>query len=158
MAIQLETSFPRLILRLLGIYRGERFTLGTEIQPVSLVDADISIPATVSPVILGTPATAGDLVAPVANFVLADTGELTAGDWNFTVQLGTNDANNYEIQRRNSTNTANVWAMRLRVDIGSGPVLLPLKATMLTNERLRVQIMSVGTAGTVHRANIFSSL
>src|SRR5437879_1036974 len=60
----------------------DAFLLSNVVTPVSIVDADISIPAQLTTFLLDVPFTAGELLAPVANTVLADTLAQPAGNYN----------------------------------------------------------------------------
>lgn len=153
-----STSF-RTVLRRLGVtpFPREPFELARTVVPVSLVDSDIILSATLLPV-LGTPASAGELTAPAANTILADSGPLNAGNYAILWWVSANDPNAFRLQRRNAGNTADVWAYRMQVgtSVFSAPALI--HAEVQQNERFRILNVATGTAGTVYHAVLWATL
>lgn len=157
-----ETAFQTL-LNDLGLRRSTPFTVEDIIRPVYIVGSSITLEANVSTPAFGTPASEGRLTAPAINTVLADTGELTEGTWDFLVLISFSSAvlMNVDIQHRNSGNTANVWAHSVMLGGASGDVLnyqFSLGKTVAGSERLRVLNLIAGEAGRFFQATIFSRL
>lgn len=130
------------------------------VQPVSIVDTDVPLTTVTSSQLLATPFTAGPLVAPAINTVLADTGAQTAGNYLLKILIEVFDtaAGNTEtaLQRRNAANAANIWEQEF---YGCGTVngMLPnhinldLRVTLDANERIRViNTLAAGAGGRYH--------
>ena len=141
----------------------EAFLLSNIVQPVSIVDADISIPAISTSQLLDTPFTAGVLVAPAINTVLADTGPQVAGNYSIEVMLNFQDGaavQQVALQRRDSTNAVNIWQ---QVFFGTGNaagnagvlVLQNFRVVLQANERIRIINLVAGGAGSLFDANIW---
>jgi len=120
----------------------ESFVLSNVVQPVSIVDSDISIPAVLTTQRLDAPFSAGVLVAPVANTLMADTGALPAGDYQLLIWVGIGNvagSGDFFIQRRDAANAANIWQQLCFMNTnGPGYQLTPLVVTLAANERIRV--------------------
>lgn len=148
-----STFFTNLINRL-GIRPAfaNGFMLSDTVLPVSLVDSDITLTSIVTPTILDTPATGGQLAAPVINTVIADTGALAAGNYSAYIVIAQDKSvsqNDYALQRRDSANAANVWTQLFSTrDAAQSVVVLTFAFTVLASERLRI-IMNTAGAGTV---------
>lgn len=155
--MRIQTTFARLITRLLVVYNGEPFELLPSIQPVSIVDQDVALSAIATPQTLATPFTEGDVAAPAADTVLADTLAQVAGEYVATIMIFTNDASNsFLIQRRNAANTDNIWRFRLRwADTGKPMVPFTLRVRLETNERLRIVNENIAVAATTYNAHIW---
>lgn len=156
------TFFTSLITRL-GVRPppAEAFLLSNVIQPVSLVDADISIPVTVSDPVFSAPNSAGLTTGPVVNTVLADTGQLAAGNWQFEVWMSFYDsaANmRLQLQHRDSANAANLWSHTVSVRTGGQGITQVFKwaQSLSLNERVRVINTIAATAGDPYHVNIFA--
>src|SRR5256885_292105 len=65
----------------------EGFEISSVVQPVSIVDSDIAIPATVSTTLMDTPFTGGEIVTPAAGALLADSGSQPAGNYNVVITI-----------------------------------------------------------------------
>jgi hypothetical protein len=131
----------------LGIYQAPAlFFLSEVVQPVSIVDSQISINSIQVPVTLFLPASAGELAAPAANTRLADTGQLPAGDYNVTVLVSSPDSNSYRLRRRNAADAADIWSHRLTIN-AFGAFEFTTRLNISTNERLVVEnlVLGVGT-------------
>ena len=157
------TFFTNLINRL-GIRPpfDEGYILTNVVQPVSLVDTDISIPTTLTRVVLDVPFTAGETAAPGINVVLADTGALPAGDYNCRIMLGSDASSattvDLRIQRRNAANAANIWVHRFALQQTAQNFYdIELTVTLVASERIRV-ITAAATVGNTVTANIWASL
>jgi hypothetical protein len=146
----------------------EAFVLSNVVNPVTIVDQDIQLAATMTPPIFAVPASAGEQIAPAANFILADTGALSSTDlatvnWSFQVLLMCVDAQTPRIviEHRNAANAANIWSQTIYGTTlfagGAGAFIdLVIAKTLQPSERLRVRVDLVGLAGSRYHANIFS--
>jgi len=157
--MRIDQIFPGLLRRLLARYDGSPFDLSTTILPVSIVDADIAIPAEVSTPTLGLPATAGDQVAPVAGTVLADTLDRDEGTWDITSQYATNDGGFLLYQRRDAANAVTIWEQRLRCDATAASACLPVAQRLVVGqgERLRIVVEANAAGGTTYKANLWAT-
>jgi hypothetical protein len=144
---------------------GEPFFLQNLIVPVALVDPP-TLTATVTAMVLGTPFTAGPLVAPAANAIWADTGQLAAGNWDVLVWVTVDDmAATWRYQRRDPTNATTVWDQRFGIaspgtaiyDSAAGRIVGPYRITLLGNERIRVLGETAVAAGRTVLANIWAN-
>jgi hypothetical protein len=143
---------------------GEPFLLQSLIVPVAIVDPP-TISATTVSMVLGTPASAGELTAPALNTRLADTLALAGGNWDvfILVAILVGSTGTVRIRRRNSGDSGDIWAQRVGISDGTGGnaegvallQLGPLRMTFLANERLVVEVTSGGGAGTVWHSNIW---
>jgi hypothetical protein len=164
---RVNATFDALLQRL-QIYAADRGELShmyeATIIPVVLVDAGgVTLQATSTPFPLGTPASAGELTAPAAATRLADTGALAAGQWNVFLMAGCQDTSNLRLKKRNSGDTADVWAQRLYARGGGTAtrdetfdIIGPLRITLANNERLVVETVGGSTAGAIYNANIWT--
>jgi hypothetical protein len=155
-----SASFRALLDRLLMKEAvGEPFMLQNLIVPVALVDPP-TLTATISTIVLGTPATIGETTAPVANTRLADTGQLAAGNWQVLFAFGGEDANGFRIRRRNALDAADVWSFRyslIGATVNMTPIFLgPYLITLLGNERLAIENINAGSGGRVYQASIWT--
>src|SRR2546427_13101136 len=66
----------------------EGFEISSVVQPVSIVDSDIAIPAAVSTTLMDTPVTRGEIVTPPADALLADSGSQPVGNYNVDITVG----------------------------------------------------------------------
>lgn len=148
------------ILNKLGIPRFGQWSLLDTVQPVALVDSEVSLSAVASTALLGTPASAGELVAPAANTRLADTGALAAGSWSFAIVMSANDSNTMRVRRRNAADAGDIWSFRVPFASSTGIMtfVFPLfRSTIGVNERLVVENVAAGGAGTTYQASIFAT-
>ena len=128
------------------------FELSGVVVPTAIVGSLTTLQATSTPMLLGTPFTNGDQVAPAANTVLADTGAQAAGTYQLRIQFNESAAANNTvsllIQRRNAANAANIWQERVMITNTAGYAPfgeLNLYVTLADQERIRV-ITEVGSA------------
>lgn len=157
-----NTFFVSLITRL-GVRPppAEGFLLSNIVQPVTLVDSDISLSAVLTTQILGAPVS-GSQAAPAVNTVIADAGALAAaGTYQFTFFLATEgETGNREmvIARRNAANAADVWAASI-VAAAGGLAPFNLTMTMGVSERVVVRMGSglAATGGSNYHASIFTT-
>ncbi len=152
--LNLQTLLDRL-----GVKGPVQHTYDDTVFPVALIDAgQVTLTATTAPQPLGTPATAGELVAPLANTRLADTGPLAGGAWNITIALNANDPNNFRLRRRNAADAADIWSQRLSISTAAGItfIFLSFRITLVSNERLVLENISAAVAGTIYQASIWT--
>lgn len=143
----------------------EGFEMSNVVQPVSIVDSDISFSAVQTSQLLDTPFTAGVLAAPAANTVLADSGALAEGNYQVYCLMSAADGTagaSFNIQRRNAANAANIWEQALW-GIGSGPVgqsgIQPVsfRVFLAAGERIRITNRLAGGAGSAFQASLWIS-
>jgi hypothetical protein len=138
------------------------FELISTVQPVSLVDSDITIPTQLTTALLDVPASTGIAASPAAGTVLADTGALPAGNYNIVVTIGINNAGagtvgDFSIARRNAANNADVWAQAGSVALtGTNFIVFAGQVRLLLNERIRVVTITIATVN--YQANIWQVL
>lgn len=156
-----STFFTSLIDRL-GVRPpfGDGFVLNNMVQPVSLVDSDITLSAQVTTLNCNLPATQGELAAPAANTLLADTGALQAGTYNVLILGSGSIAGNFNfdmrVQRRDAANAANRWSQVFSCNVNGGQNLVfPLRITLGEQERLRVMTVNNSVAGSLYQVSIF---
>src|SRR2546428_1978470 len=86
----------------------EGFEISSVVQPVSIVDSDIAIPATVSTTLMDTPFTGGEIVTPAAGALRTIRGSQPPGNSNFSStveQINLNAGRGpSRVPRRNATN------------------------------------------------------
>lgn len=145
------------ILQRMGITQFGRWLLSDTISPVAIVDSSVVLTSTSVPALFGAPASAGELVAPIANTRLADTGALTAGNWTINVYCGNDEAGGawVRVKRRNAADAADVWSVRLVAAGGLAQVFVG-RFQLLTNERIVVENPVAGTALKVYQGVIFA--
>lgn len=155
----IDALLRRLEVRLV-IPRAPLWELSNVITPVSIVDSGITLRADVeaNPYLF---ATAGPLAAPVANTVLADTGALPAGNYQFRAWMFSQETSGGFIEgiieHRDAANTANNWQIRINAHLENNP-LREWTESLLTDERLRMIIRINGTAGRTTQAIIWRRL
>lgn len=157
------TFFVNLINRL-GVRPppADGFVLSNTVVPISIVDTDISLPAVLTPPIYGTPSSAGEQIAPAANTVLADTGQLAQGTYQFTAILSWADGpaavQAVDLQHRNAANAANIWDQNFYTTSSGGVQTFTFNWTEFVslNERIRAICITAGSAGTRYHANIWA--
>lgn len=159
-----STFFTNLISRL-GIRPpfSEGFEVSNVIQPVSIVDSDITFSALSTTQSLGTPFTVGALGAPAAGTVLADTGAQNAGIYQLFIVMSAGDGVGtpaMDLQRRDAANAANIWVQRFW-GMGGGPngqsgtAPMSFRVELAASERIRVTVGPAGGAGSGYQASIW---
>lgn len=137
----------------------EGYLLSNVVQPVSIVDSDISIPAAVSLPTIDSSNTAGDQTAPAVDTVLADTGALAANDYNLVITCGivnsTSALRGVTLARRNAANSADIWTARLMCNSTAAFVPIAVRVRLQLNERVVVRTGILFGAGETVQANIF---
>jgi hypothetical protein len=100
----------------------------------------------------------GQVVAPAGAAVIADTGQLPAGDYMVEIEAGAADTlaagKGLRVEHRNAANTANVRQGAI-VPAGSSVFIQWSRVAVALNERIRVTVASVaGTASSEYGAAI----
>jgi len=139
--------------------RAPLWELSNVITPVSLVDSGISLRADVqaNPFLF---ATVGILSGPAAGVLLADTGALPAGGYEFKTWLTSAEPDNTiraQVEHRNAADAANNWGM-LYSTYRNNVVVLEWVETLLTNERIRIAMVSTATGGIAWQGFIWRRL
>lgn len=135
------------------------FLLSNVVQPVTIVDTDIAIPAVTTTQLLDGAFSQGVQAAPGAAVLLADTGPQVAGNYNVLILVGSPNAagggTDYIVERRNAANAANIWRQVGSLTNGTQGVIVALafQAKLLLNERIRVETSTGGTGAI--EVNIF---
>lgn len=139
------------------------FSLVNTIQPISIVDADIAIPAVVTPPLFNTaPFTAGRLTNPAVNTIIADTGQLAVGNWAFLIMLAVSDtsAPDILIEHRDAANASNIWSQSIFADVIAAVDLINrqyvIAKSFQVNERLRLRTNVGSGVSSAYHANIFA--
>lgn len=147
------------ILGKLGITGIKGWFLSDQVVPVALVDSEVTLNASSTTPLVNVPASAGEQVAPAANFRLATTGPLPAGPYTMVFWIGTSEANGFRIRRRNAADAADVWSFRLNTGVTNGPgfINIALRLVLNVNELVVIENVTVGGAGTAYQASIFVS-
>jgi hypothetical protein len=161
---QISATFFTTLLNRLGIRPpfDEPFILSNLVQPVSIVDQDLLLSVNASSVVYGTPFSAGMQAAPVINTVLADTGQLAVGTWQFDIWLEVFDGvvnGQIGLQHRDAANAANIWDQQIQHGTtGQGYITrqFSIAKTITLNERVRVICIVAGGAASRYHANIFA--
>lgn len=157
--------FPGLLERLgvrLTQPRAPLWYLADTIMPVSLVDSQITLQAIVETTAQQF-ATEGEKTAPAGGTILASTGQLVAGTFNFTVYgtfIDTVTDNGMTIGHRDPTDVSNNWLFTYRGASGNDPTSFRYDwtETVLENERIRVTTAVLGGAGSLFNAIIWRRL
>ncbi len=139
------------------------FLLSNVVQPVTLVDTDIAIPTTFQTPVLDQAFTAGELVAPGAGVVLADTGALPAGNYNvrmlYSENGGSASSSDIKLQRRDAANAANIWSQLFLINPSDSSLIdISMTVKLAVNERIRVVQGAAAPAGATFQANLWASL
>ena len=82
--------------------------------------------------------TEGISTTPAANEILADTGSLSAGNYDFNVHYSTTVDTFFEIQHRNAANTATLGYRHCRLIINNSYDAFLPNFKIASNERLRI--------------------
>lgn len=149
---------PDAILNLLptyGIVTPIPWYLKNCVQPVHIV-SDLNV-VQAQPV--RTWVSAGVQTAPAGGTVLADTGPLAAGNWDFLVWLSSSDSNInlLSVQHRDAPNTGTVQVHNALYNVAtelSAITLGPFGINLALNERLRVVVVNAVAATRQVQASI----
>ena len=148
------------ILTRLGITGAIRWTLSDSVIPVALVDSEVTLAAQVATPLVGVPASAGEVAAPLANTRLADTGPLPAGAYSMTFWIGDNETAaslpSFRLRRRNAADNADIWAFRFALT-GSVYTVAALRLLLAINERVVIENVGAANVGTTYQASIFAA-
>lgn len=155
------TFFTTLLTRL-GVRPpfAEGYLLSNVIQPVSLVDSDVSLSASVTTQVLTGANTAGELTNPAGGTVLADSGaQAVAGTYRVFFMAGVSGgAANADIRigRRNAANGADIWLQISSIGPNVGPIINAFSTRLEASERVRILSggNSVGVGQTI-QANLW---
>lgn len=120
--------------------------LNNSITPVAIVDSRVDLTA-ISQAGVYTLATQGELTNPTAGLLVADTGQLAAGTWEFFLWIshGQNAINSYRMEHRNAANSASLNSHLFTVPGNEIIDASRFTLTLAVNERLRVIIVSAAT-------------
>jgi hypothetical protein len=136
------------------------FELSNVVQPVSIVDADISIPNVLTTSLLDTGSfTQGVLAGPNAGDLIADTGPQVAGNYLAHIFVGnvldlvTNTG--MILARRNAANNADVWSQLITTGGNVPTVFLTMRFVLLVNERLRLTLKNTSGVGSSYQGQIW---
>lgn len=91
--------------------------------------------------------TGGELTNPADDAVVADTGALTAGIYEFRVGCGATAAAHFAVQRRNAANGANVGDVVILYAAAGQTGMYPLTYKLEEGERVRVIMDDALTGG-----------
>jgi len=155
-----STNFQSLLTEL-GITRNNiPFALRSEVTPVVLVGGTVSFVAAPTPAYAVLDwFTAGLLVAPAINTVMADTGPLPIGAYSVQVILFGSDSAAYDLQWRDAPNAANLRVQRLVTPTDRLSVVVESRFLVEnSNERFRVLIAAAGTATLPYQVSILAKL
>jgi len=145
-------NFPGVLQRLGLTNQQMTFDMVGAVLPVSIVDSDIQLAATLVPPLYSAPASAGELVAPGAGTVLADTGQLPAGTWIFRAIFSNNTGNaQLRLGKRDAANAAYVWSVFASTTVTTQFQFAELHCTVALNERFRMDTIAA-IAGTAQGA------
>jgi len=139
---------------------GPQWFLSDTIVPVSLVDSDITLQATVTtPIQIRS--SAGRQAVPGAGTVLADTGPLAAGSYRLVIFTSIIDGNfnEFQLQHRDAGNAANIVEDTVQHVANDGLTFkYEMTQTLALNERFRVLNLSAAAAGSRLQATIYHNL
>lgn len=162
---QISSTFFTNVLSRLGVKPpfDEAFSLSNVVQPVSLVDSDVTLTAVSSSQLLDTVNTAGPQVAPGVLTILADSQAQPAGNYLLQIFIEAIDTVNMpivQLARRNGTNTADIWSQDFYgTSSANGPLgiakNLQLRVTLQVNERIVVRNSIGGGAASRFQASIW---
>jgi hypothetical protein len=161
---QIQNTFFVNLINRLGVRPPppEAFLLSNVVQPVSIVDSDITLSAVATTVLCDGVNSAGLLAAPAAGTILADTGAEPAGNYATFIMYSIDGvgtaATTIIIARRNAANNADIWAQI--IGLGSGAdstsvVPVQMRIALLLNERLVIRMGAAALAGGSIQASIF---
>jgi hypothetical protein len=120
----------------------EGFNIQNTVIPVSLVDADISLPVATSTVLVdaGNTFTQGNINGAGAGALLADTGAQPAGNYTATIFAGSANPDiqaTFLIQRRDAANATTIWQGAISYGTGNSLPPFSVRLVLNLNERLR---------------------
>jgi len=138
------------------------FQLINTVQPVSIVDADVALAAVTTSQLLDIPFSAGLVVAPAINTVLADTGAQPTGSYLLQIFASCLDGVNFPqicLQRRDAANAANIWQHFFlaagAANYGPFNLVLSIRVQLQLNERVRVINTIAGGGGSNFHVSIW---
>lgn len=125
------------------------------VQPVSIVDQDITLATAGGTPLLGAATSQGQLAAPAAGTLLADSGAIaTAGNYFIVWTAAADNATignsaTMLMQRRNAANGANIWEAMFSLSANVGFGMQVCRVTVVANERIRFVVGPSAQTGTV---------
>lgn len=132
------------------------------IQPVSIVNSQVTLTATVDERAMLFASNGVQIAPPIAT-VLAGTGQLPAGLYLFRVYVNWSDnavSNHVLIQHRDAADAANIWEHSLEANSGDPAAQFTMEwtETLVANERIRLLVALAGTATMRYNGIIWRSL
>ena len=152
--------FPGLLERLgvrLTAPRAPLYYLSDVVMPVTIVDSGITFAAVVDPGVQLF-ATEGQQTAPLINDLLADTGALPVGNYEFKVWLAHDEqvfGPKVAIEHRDALNTGNIWSHHFYFTNIPGFFHFECSVALAEDERLRLRVEVGATAARVYNGIIF---
>ena len=155
--IQLPSDELAALLNDLGVIQPPgALYLARTLQPVSIVDSRVSLEAVATPPEWDAEQSNGEQVTAVAGTILADTGQLAAGTYEFLFWSSHTEAgtNGVRFQHRNAANSANISAHCFGLPNG-GNIITSKTYTLALNERVRILLVANAAAGAISQATIY---
>jgi hypothetical protein len=151
-----NTFFVNLINRL-GVRPppAEGFLLSNVVQPISIVDADISIGSTPVTNLIDSLITGGVVALGAAGTLLNDSLAQNAGNYTVTIIMGmsgvqtANTSIDIVLARRNAANNADIWAQIVNVGLGTQLPPFQLRIVLAQGERLVARQGAIQVNGSV---------
>ena len=155
--IQIPGRFES-ILRRLGVNRPTQpFMIDGDVTPVVLVDSGVEFTAAPLPPYGVTDIfTAGVVVQPAVNAILADTGPLPIGSYILKWIAIAEEPFQYRFEWRDAPNAANLWSQFIRSPTNN---LLQFESRFLVenaNERFRIINLALGAININHQSSILA--
>jgi hypothetical protein len=126
--------------------------LNDTVLPVALVNSQVTLSSTATPLLYTTTQSAGETAAPAANTRLVNTGQLNSGNYAFRISITSLETNSYRIRIRNAADAADIWSSLVGV-INTDTLVWDITWTLAQNERLVVE--NVGAGAVNYQARVF---
>jgi len=152
------------ILRRLGVNRpGQPFTLDGDVVPVILIDSGVSFVASPTPPYAVTDwFTAGVVVAPAINTILADTGPLPTGSYTVQGIINAGEQNTFTFEWRDAANAANLRGQVFQLsNAGTIDQNVMFSSRFLVenvNERFRIRLNAAGNVGVNYQGTVLARI
>jgi len=153
-----STNFQSLLTEL-GITRNNiPFALRSEVTPVVLVGGTVSFLASPTPAYRVVDVfSAGEQVAPVIGFVMADTGPLPIGAYAVQIIGMAGDRNEYAFEWRDAANATNLASQLLASTVEARVYQFQARFEVQNdNERFRVIMDQAGTAAVTYQVTLYA--